>query len=377
SDEAGGSGADEIYGGLGDDYICGGNNDDKLDGNEGDDVIEGNNGKDTIDGGPGSDCLYGNNAKDDIGGGSGDNYIDGGNGKDDCYDADNITNCEEGTNPSIKLEKKTGVMGDTNSIQKADDPPGPMIDVGQTIEWIYEVKNEGSVAVDGITVIDNMGDDTTNDKEVCNVDLDPGTSTTCKYSDEYVAATAQIGQYSNEAEANYDYGDSSYSISDPSHYFGIDFSVSPSELQAEITQEDNLDKWNSGDLDKLKFEPVSGSTYDSLEVTFAYPPDYDVSVDYTVDLGQASPASLQKDPLILDSAKNHGGDISERYIPRDGSGTLELRAEGDFGGVLTQGDGDFTQKYDLLVDPQKLVEDYSAEDVLTFTVNFTVSEDTT
>ncbi|MBS3788708.1 hypothetical protein KGY79_10995, partial [Candidatus Bipolaricaulota bacterium] len=318
----GGAGEDEIYGGSGHDYICGGNNDDELYGNEGDDIIEGNNGKDTIDGGPGNDCLYGNNAKDEIGGGSGDNYIDGGRGKDDCYEADDIINCEEGTTPNIKLEKKTGLQGDTGSFKEADDPPGPMIETGEIIEWKYEATNEGNVGVDNVTVVDNMGDDTTNDKEICNVNLDPGASTTCKYSDEYEAATAQIGQYSNEAEATYDYGGSTYSVTDPSHYFGIDFSVSQSVLEAEITQEDDLDQWNSGTVSSIQFKPTSGTYSHSFEVTFAYPDGYDVKVDYTVELGDASPSSLTNDPLILDSTSyNDSGGIDE-YIPRAGEGTL-------------------------------------------------------
>ncbi|MEF8799288.1 MAG: hypothetical protein V5A79_07730, partial [Candidatus Bipolaricaulota bacterium] len=178
---------------------------------------------------------------------------------------------------------------------------------------------------------------------------------------------AQPGSYENEATASVTTGGEEYTDSDLSHYFGTELEVSPQFLEAEITQKGDLDAWNSGDIYKIQFIPTEGSYNYSFELTFAYPNNYELKVDYTVDMANASPSTLQNDPLILNST-NHGGSVEE-YIPRDGSGTIGLREKGDL-------DGTFTQKYDLLVDPQELVEDYSSEDILDFTVHFTVSDET-
>ena len=180
--------------------------------------------------------------------------------------------------------------------------------------------------------------------------------------------TPTLGQYENEATATYSTREETYTNSDMSHYFGTDLEISPQLLEAEITQEGDLDAWNSGTIYKIKFKPTSGTSSYSFELTFAYPEGYDVKVDYTFDLSEASPSSLTNDPLVLNSV-NHGGSIN-KYIPRDGNAPLKLREEGDFV-------DEFTQKYDLYVDPQKLVEDYAAEDVLTFHIHFTLSETAT
>lgn len=75
----GGSAADRLYGGLGDDVINGGNDKDYLEGNGGADSISGGDGDDEIHGGMGDDYLYGDAGKDSIHGGNGDDIIYGQN----------------------------------------------------------------------------------------------------------------------------------------------------------------------------------------------------------------------------------------------------------------------------------------------------------
>ena len=74
----GGDGADQLYGGLGNDFLRGDyygfhdlqrlglHNKDTLDGGEGDDTLLGLGGDDTLDGGIGNDTLEGGTGKDTL-----------------------------------------------------------------------------------------------------------------------------------------------------------------------------------------------------------------------------------------------------------------------------------------------------------------------
>jgi Ca2+-binding RTX toxin-like protein len=75
-------GADQLYGGQGDDTIYGGGGADVLDGGQGDDVLYGGTGADQLEGGQGDDELYGGAGDDYIEAGQGDDYIEGGAGND-------------------------------------------------------------------------------------------------------------------------------------------------------------------------------------------------------------------------------------------------------------------------------------------------------
>ena len=74
----GGDGDDVLRGFLGNDTIIGDNGDDELFGGDGNDVINGTNGNDTIYGEDGNDTVYGESGLDFVYGGSGDDHLEGG-----------------------------------------------------------------------------------------------------------------------------------------------------------------------------------------------------------------------------------------------------------------------------------------------------------
>ncbi len=128
----------------------------------------------------------------------------------------------EVSNPSITIEKSTGPAD-------ADTPPGPEILVGETVNWFYQVTNDGDVDLENLVVTDDQ--DVTVD---CAVDaLVAGASTVCTAS-----GTATIGQYANIGTATASYTDADgdtaeRSDSDPSHYFGATPSLAISKTFAD------------------------------------------------------------------------------------------------------------------------------------------------
>ncbi len=82
-DLRGGQVFDEIYGGSGDDFVGGGEGSDKLWGDDGDDILMGNKDDDKIWGGTGNDLLYGEDGDDELTAGSGNNKLFGGAGDDE------------------------------------------------------------------------------------------------------------------------------------------------------------------------------------------------------------------------------------------------------------------------------------------------------
>jgi len=95
----GGTGDDEIHGGVDADVIMGGVNRDTIFGGDGDDVIRGNGSFDTISGGDGDDDIRGNAGNDVLTGGAGNDVVHGGSGNNDMCDGggqsgDTQTQCE-------------------------------------------------------------------------------------------------------------------------------------------------------------------------------------------------------------------------------------------------------------------------------------------
>jgi Ca2+-binding RTX toxin-like protein len=76
------AGNDQLFGGLGNDWLDGGENDDDIFGNEGKDVLIGGQGNDLLQGGIGDDELYGGGDNDELFGELGNDYCDGGAGDD-------------------------------------------------------------------------------------------------------------------------------------------------------------------------------------------------------------------------------------------------------------------------------------------------------
>ena len=120
-----------------------------------------------------------------------------------------------GADVVLNLSKKT-------NDQDAESPPGPYILVGGTVDWIYEISNDGNVDLTDITITDDNGtpDNDTDDVTVCTISsLTVGASDRCSHS-----GIAVTGQYENQALATGTPpgGLESITMTDVSHYFGAD-----------------------------------------------------------------------------------------------------------------------------------------------------------
>jgi len=107
-------------------------------------------------------------------------------------------------NPSIDIEKATNG-------QDADSPTGPMIPVGDAVNWTYVVTNNGDVPLTNVVVTDNQGVTVTCPKNTLAVNE----SMTCTAN-----GIAVEGQYSNIGSVSGYYGQTQVHDTDPSHYFG-------------------------------------------------------------------------------------------------------------------------------------------------------------
>ena len=130
-----------------------------------------------------------------------------------------------GVAPSVDIEKFTNG-------QDADTPTGPLVTVGDEVEWTYVVTNTGEVPLTGVTVTDDLvaAGEIDCDGTGSNVvpgPLDPDESFTC-----VATGTAVAGQYANvgtvtgtgpvttDVDGNPVAG-APVTDGDPSHYFGI------------------------------------------------------------------------------------------------------------------------------------------------------------
>ncbi|WP_440954461.1 DUF7507 domain-containing protein [Methanosarcina sp. Mfa9] len=114
-----------------------------------------------------------------------------------------------GATPAIDIEKATNG-------EDADAAPGPMIVAGGTVEWTYVVTNTGNVPLENVNVVDDQGVTVS-----CPTDtLAPGESMTCT-----ATGTAIPGQYENLGTTTGEYGQTTVSDADPSHYFGAEPAV--------------------------------------------------------------------------------------------------------------------------------------------------------
>ncbi|MBC7170730.1 hypothetical protein H5T54_07400, partial [Candidatus Bipolaricaulota bacterium] len=105
--------------------------------------------------------------------------------------------------PSIDIEKHT------NGVD-ADSPTGPVVLVGSSVTWTYEVTNTGNVTLTDIVVTDDQAG------SIGTIPtLAPGASATLTKT-----GTAVAGQYANIGTATTTYSGQTVSDTDPSHYFG-------------------------------------------------------------------------------------------------------------------------------------------------------------
>ncbi len=137
---------------------------------------------------------------------------------DNVTDSDPSHYCAEEVpgEPAIDLEKFTNG-------EDADVAPGPSLEVGDNVQWVYVVTNAGDVTLTGITVTDDQGVAITCPGGQPFI-LEPGESKTC-----FANGTAVEGQYTNvgTATGTPEGGGDSVADSDPSHYFAEAFVPEP------------------------------------------------------------------------------------------------------------------------------------------------------
>jgi hypothetical protein len=106
--------------------------------------------------------------------------------------------------------------------QNADVGPGPLIKVGETVTWRYEVTNTGNVTLNNVVI-----DDDQEGVIDCPSTLLKGATAVCTKT-----GTAVAGQYSNLATvtANPPDGFAAVTDSDPSHYFGSEAGITIMKL---------------------------------------------------------------------------------------------------------------------------------------------------
>ena len=105
--------------------------------------------------------------------------------------------------PSIDIEKATNGYD-------ADEPTGPILNVGDEVTWSYVVTNTGNVPLTSVYVVDDVIGVVAGP-----INLGLGESQTSTKT-----GTAELGQYSNIATANGTYDGTEVYDDDPSHYFG-------------------------------------------------------------------------------------------------------------------------------------------------------------
>ena len=113
-------------------------------------------------------------------------------------------NCEA-VGPAVDIEKFTN--GDD-----ADSAPGPTVEVGDPVTWTYVVTNQGTIALTGITVVDDKGVSVSCPATT----LTAGQSMTCTG-----AGVATLGQYRNVGTVTATSTAGSVTDTDASHYLGI------------------------------------------------------------------------------------------------------------------------------------------------------------
>jgi uncharacterized repeat protein (TIGR01451 family) len=113
-----------------------------------------------------------------------------------------IGDCEV-AEPAIDIEKYTNG-------EDADSPTGPIIPVGDTVEWTYIVTNTGNVPLSNAVVTDDILG------TICTIaSLAVGDSASCTAS-----GTAMAGQYTNIGNVTGEYDGVTVYDEDPSNYYG-------------------------------------------------------------------------------------------------------------------------------------------------------------
>ena len=123
------------------------------------------------------------------------------------------TQSVKATGPHIGIGKFTN--GDP-----ADLPPGPMLNVGDPVEWRYYVINLGTVDLTTVTVVDDQGVEVT-----CPRDYLLAESGSLREMNCYGYGVAEAGQYMNVATACGEADGQQVCFSASSHYFGVEAAI--------------------------------------------------------------------------------------------------------------------------------------------------------
>lgn len=112
----------------------------------------------------------------------------------------------EPENPALSIEKSTNG-------EDADAAPGPIVTVGESVSWTYEVTNTGNVALTNILVTDDQ------EGTIGTVaSLGVGASETLSKT-----GMVQLGGYTNLTTASTTYNSTQVSNTDYSHYTGEEY----------------------------------------------------------------------------------------------------------------------------------------------------------
>ncbi|HET8654380.1 MAG TPA: DUF11 domain-containing protein [Longimicrobiaceae bacterium] len=112
--------------------------------------------------------------------------------------------------PGIGLVKLTNGT-DNNS------PTGPLVDVGSTVTWTYNVTNTGNVPLSNIVVTDDQGVTPVYQSGDVNGNTLLDLTETWTYT---ASGTAVAGQYENTGTATGSWNGTTVTATDPDHYFG-------------------------------------------------------------------------------------------------------------------------------------------------------------
>ncbi len=120
----------------------------------------------------------------------------------------------------IHLEKSTNGPGQTP--EDADEPTGPQIQAGDTVNWTYVFTNTGTITLTNLSLSDDqigtIGPSGASNCPSNGSTLAPGESITCT-----ATGVAQAGQYANigAVVGQVELGLATVTDTDPSHYFGL------------------------------------------------------------------------------------------------------------------------------------------------------------
>ena len=124
-----------------------------------------------------------------------------------------------GDKPTATIDIETKTNGDD-----ADNPTGPTLTVGDTVKWLYIVKNTGTVDLTDVKVVDSKAG------AICTIgNLLAGASETCNKSSEAIE-----GQYSNIGTVTGKYKSTEVTDTDPTHYIGDKEVVTPPHANDDV-----------------------------------------------------------------------------------------------------------------------------------------------